>query len=44
MEVGDGSVKTIALRGIKDNPPYLHEQRLLTMILSNSSIWSWATF
>jgi hypothetical protein len=31
MEVGDGSIKTIALRGVKDNPPYLHEQRLVTL-------------
>jgi hypothetical protein len=29
MEVGDGSLKTTALRGVKDNPPYLHDQRLL---------------
>jgi hypothetical protein len=29
MEVGDGSLKTIALRGLKDNPPSLHDQRLL---------------
>jgi hypothetical protein len=28
MEVGDGSLKTIALRGVKHNPPYLHDQRL----------------
>jgi len=31
MEVGDGSIKTFALRGIKDNPPYLHDERLLTL-------------
>ena len=31
MEVGDGSIKTLALRGVKDNPPYLHDQRLLTL-------------
>ena len=31
MEVGDGSLKTIALRGVKHNPPYLHDQRLLTL-------------
>jgi cytochrome c peroxidase len=31
MEVGDGSIKTFALRGVKDNPPYLHDQRLLTL-------------
>jgi hypothetical protein len=28
MGVGDGSLKTIALCGVKDNPPYLHDQRL----------------
>ncbi len=31
MMVGDGSIKTFALRGVKDNPPYLHDQRLLTL-------------
>ena len=31
MEVGDGKIKTFALRGIKDNPPYLHDERLLTL-------------
>ncbi len=31
MEVGDGSIKTFAPRGVKDNPPYLHDQRLLTL-------------
>jgi hypothetical protein len=31
MEVGDGSIKTIALCGVKDNPPNLHDQRLLTL-------------
>ena len=31
MEVGDGTIKTFALRGIKDNPPYLHDERLLTL-------------
>jgi hypothetical protein len=31
MEVGDGSIKTFALRGVKDNPPYLYDQRLLTL-------------
>jgi hypothetical protein len=30
-EVGDGPVKTLALRGVKDNPPYLHDERLLTL-------------
>jgi hypothetical protein len=27
MEVGDGKIKTFPLRGIKDDPPYLHDQR-----------------
>src|SRR5271167_484899 len=31
MEVGDGKIKTFPLRGIKANPPYLHDQRLLTL-------------
>jgi cytochrome c peroxidase len=31
MEVGDGSIKTFALRGVKDNPPYMHDERLLTL-------------
>ena len=31
MMVGDGKIKTFALRGIKDDPPYLHDQRLLTL-------------
>jgi cytochrome c peroxidase len=31
MEVGDGKIKTFALRGLKDNPPYLHDERLLTL-------------
>ena len=31
MEVGDGNIKTFSLRGIKDNPPYLHDERLLTL-------------
>lgn len=29
--VGDGSIKTFPLRGIKDSPPYLHDDRLLTL-------------
>ena len=28
---GDGPVKTEALRGIRDTPPYLHDGRLLTL-------------
>ena len=31
MEIGDGNIKTFALRGVKDNPPYLHDERLLTL-------------
>jgi cytochrome c peroxidase len=31
MEVGDGKIKTFTLRGVKDNPPYLHDERLLTL-------------
>jgi cytochrome c peroxidase len=31
MEIRDSSIKTFALRGVKDNPPYLHDQRLLTL-------------
>ena len=27
----DGPIKTFALRGIKDSPPYLHDDRLLTL-------------
>jgi cytochrome c peroxidase len=30
-ETGDGPIKTFPLRGIKDNPPFLHDQRLLTL-------------
>jgi len=28
---GDGPIKTFALRGIKESPPYLHDGRLLTL-------------
>jgi cytochrome c peroxidase len=31
MAIGDGPIKTLALRGVKDNPPYLHAERLLTL-------------
>ena len=31
MAVGDGPIKTFALRGVKINPPYLHDERLLTI-------------
>ena len=30
-EVGDGPIKSFALRGIKDSPPYLHDGRCLTL-------------
>jgi cytochrome c peroxidase len=29
--VGDGSIKTFPLRGVKESPPYLHDGRLLTL-------------
>lgn len=31
MAVGDGPIKTLPLRGIKDSPPYLHDGRLMTL-------------
>jgi cytochrome c peroxidase len=31
VAVGDGPIKTFPLRGIKDSPPYLHDDRLLTL-------------
>jgi cytochrome c peroxidase len=31
MMFGDEPIKTFALRGVKDNPPYLHDERLLTL-------------
>lgn len=31
MASADGPIKTTALRGIKDSPPYLHDGRLLTL-------------
>jgi cytochrome c peroxidase len=31
MAIGDGPIKTMALRGVKDNPPYMHDERLLTL-------------
>ena len=31
MAIGDGPNKTLALRGVKDNPPYMHDERLLTL-------------
>jgi cytochrome c peroxidase len=29
--VGDGTIKTFPLRGLKDSPPYLHDGRLMTI-------------
>lgn len=31
MAVMDGPIKTFPLRGVKDSPPYLHDDRLLTL-------------
>jgi hypothetical protein len=31
MAVGDGQIKTFALRGVKNNLPYMHDERLLTL-------------
>jgi cytochrome c peroxidase len=31
LAIGDGPVKTFPLRGIKDDPPYFHDERLLTL-------------
>jgi cytochrome c peroxidase len=31
MEGGDGPIKTFPLRGLRDSPPYLHDDRLLTI-------------
>jgi cytochrome c peroxidase len=31
MAVGDGPIKTFALRAVKANPPYMHDGRLLTL-------------
>src|SRR6266851_2532588 len=31
MAIGDGPIKTFPLRGTKANPPYLHDERLLTL-------------
>ncbi len=31
MASSDGPIKTFPLRGIKDSPPYLHDDRLLTL-------------
>jgi cytochrome c peroxidase len=29
--IADGPIKTFTLRGIKDSPPYHHDQRLMTL-------------
>lgn len=31
LNVANGPIKTFTLRGIKDSPPYLHDQRLMTL-------------
>jgi hypothetical protein len=31
MAVGDGQIKTFALRGVKNNLPYMHDERPLTL-------------
>ena len=31
MMTAQGPIKTFPLRGIKDSPPYLHDDRLLTL-------------
>ena len=31
MTTAGGPIKTFPLRGIKDSPPYLHDDRLLTL-------------
>ena len=31
MAAADGPIKNFPLRGIKDSPPYLHDDRLLTL-------------
>ena len=31
MATADGPIKTFPLRGIKESPPYLHDDRLLTL-------------
>ena len=31
MMAHDGAIKTLALRGVKDTPPYMHDGRLLTL-------------
>mgnify|MGYP006138498403 CR=1 FL=1 len=36
-----GMLKTFALRGIKDSPPYLHDDRLLTLNSFVLGTWEW---
>jgi len=31
MASADGPIKKLPLRGIKDSPPYLHDDRLMTL-------------
>jgi len=31
MATADGPIKNFPLRGIKDSPPYLHDDRLMTL-------------
>jgi hypothetical protein len=31
MAVGDGPIKTFALHAVNDNPPHMHDERLLTL-------------
>jgi cytochrome c peroxidase len=31
VATAEGPIKTFTLRGIKDSPPYLHDDRLLTL-------------
>ena len=31
MASQDGPIKTFPLRGIKDSPPYMHDDRLMTL-------------
>ncbi len=31
LNVANGPIKNFTLRGMKDSPPYLHDQRLMTL-------------
>jgi hypothetical protein len=37
MASADGPIKTFAVRGVKESPPYLHDGRLLTSKIQSSS-------